>query len=62
MSTINKSTNNKWNHSALLVGLQTGAATEENSMEFSQKLKMEVAYDSVISLLGIYPKNPKKPI
>ena len=43
MAIINKSTNNvlermwrKGNPSALLVGTQTGAATVENSMEFSQ--------------------------
>ena len=44
---INKSTNNKcWtgytekgNPSALLVGMRTGTATVENSMEFPQKTK-----------------------
>ena len=45
------------NPSALLVGLQTGAATVENSMEFPQKLKMELPFDPVIPLLGLYPKN-----
>ena len=29
----------KGNHSALFVGMQTGAATVENSMEFPQKTK-----------------------
>ena len=47
------------NPSALLVGIQTGAATVENSMEFPQKTKMELPFDLVIPLLGIYPKNPK---
>ena len=34
----------KGNPSALLVGMQTGAATVENSMEFPQKLKNETAF------------------
>ena len=46
---INKSTNNKcwWrqgNPSALLVGMQTGAATVEKSMEFPQKTKDGTAF------------------
>ena len=49
----------KWNPTALLVGMQTGAATVENSMEFPQKLKMDLPFDPVIPLLGIYPKNHK---
>ena len=52
----------KGNPSALLVGMQTGAATVENSMEFPQKLKMELPFDLAIPLLGLYPKNPKIPI
>ena len=32
----------KGNPYALLVGIQTGAAAVENSMEFPQKLKMEL--------------------
>ena len=38
------------NLGVLLVGLQTGAATVENSMECPQKLKMEWPFDLVISL------------
>ena len=34
----------KENPSALLVGLQTGAATVENSMEFPQKNKAGIAF------------------
>ena len=34
----------KWNPSALLVGMQTGAATVENSMEFAQKTKNGTAF------------------
>ena len=34
----------KGNPSALLVGMQTGAATVENSMEFPQKTKNETAF------------------
>ena len=40
---------------ALLVGMQTGAATLKNSMEVPQKLKIELPYDPAIALLGIYP-------
>ena len=42
----------------MLVGMQTGAATAEDS-RFLKKLKIELPYDPVISLLGIYPKNTK---
>ena len=49
----------KRNHHALLVRIQTGMATMENSMEVPQKLKIEVPYDPSISLLGIYPKDIK---
>ena len=52
----------KGNPSAPLVGMQTGAATVENSMEFPQKLKMELPFDPAIPLLGLYPKNPETPI
>ena len=48
--------------SALLVGMQTGAATVENSMEFPQKTKMELPFDPAIPLLGLCPKNPETPI
>ena len=40
---------------ALLIGMQTGAATLENS----KKLKIELPYDPAIALLGIYPKVKK---
>ena len=46
------------NSFALLVGIQTGAATLENSMEVPQKLKIELLYDPAIALLGIYPRDP----
>ena len=39
---------------ALLVGMQAGATTLENSMEF---LKTELPYDPAIALLGIYPRD-----
>ena len=54
----------KGNPSALLVGMQIGAATAESSKEIPQKnyngiaLKKELPYDPVIPLLGIYPKKP----
>ena len=52
MAIINKLTNEqvlvrmwkKGNPSALLVGMQTGAATVENSMEFPQKTKNETGF------------------
>ena len=43
---------------ALLVGMQIGAATLENSMEVLKKLKIELAYDPAITLLGIYQRDP----
>ena len=52
----------KGNPSALLVGLQTGATTLENTMEFPQKTKNGLPFDPAISLLGLYPKNPETPI
>ena len=49
----------KGNIFALLVGMQTGAATVESSMEIYLKiLKMDLPLDPVIPLLGIYPKEP----
>ena len=52
MAIINKLTNEqvlvrmwkKGNPRALLVGMQTGAATVENSMEFPQKTKNETGF------------------
>ena len=38
---------------------KNSAATVENSMEAFQKTKAELPYDPEISLLVIYPKNPK---
>ena len=49
----------KGNPLALLVGLQTGAATLENSKEFPQEVKNRTALPSSIVLLGIYPQNTK---
>ena len=44
---------------ALLVGMQTGAATLENSVEVPQKVKIELPYDLAIAQLGVYPKITK---
>ena len=52
----------KGNTITLLVEMQTGAATVENSMEFPQKIKNGTAFGPVIQLLGLYPKNPETPI
>ena len=50
------------NPSALLVGMQTGAATVNNSIELPQILKMELLYDQAIPLVEIFPKNTEIPI
>ena len=42
---------------ALLVGMQTGAASLVNSVEVPQKIKNRLPYDPAIALLGIYPKD-----
>ena len=47
---------------ALLLGMQTGAATVEKSMGSPQKLKVELPFDPAIPLLVLYPKNPETPI
>ena len=52
----------KGNPSALLVGMQTGATTMGNSMEFPQKAKNEMAWGPRNPLLGLYPKIPTSPI
>ena len=51
----------KGNPLTLLVGMQTGVATVESSMNFLRKLKMELPFDPVL-LLGLCPKNPETPI
>ena len=43
--------------STLLVGIQVGAASLENSVEILKKLKIELPYDPAIALRGIYPKD-----
>ena len=52
----------KKNTLALLVGMQTGAAMQplwKRVCEFLKKLKIEIPYDPVITVGGIYPKNTK---
>ena len=49
----------KGNPFALLVGMQTGAATLENIWRFLKKLKIELPYDPAIALLSSYPKDTK---
>ena len=51
----------KGNASALLVGMQTGAATVENSMEFPKKTKNQTAFRPSDSTAG-NPKHPKTSI
>ena len=52
----------KRNPSTLLVGMQTGADTLENSMEFPQKTKDGIVFLCSNPLLGQCPKNPELPI
>ena len=47
----------KGNPLTLLVGMQAGTATLENSMEVPQDARTELPYDPAIALLGIYPKD-----
>ena len=49
----------KSNPHALSVGMQSGSVTVENSMEVPKKLKLELPYDPLIPLLGVYSKNVK---
>ena len=49
----------KGNSFALLVGMQTSAATVESSMEFPQKIKNGSTFDPGIPLPGIYLKESK---
>ena len=49
----------KGNPFALLVGMQTGVATVESSMEISQKIKNGFAFDPTIPLVEIHPKKSK---
>ena len=52
----------KGNPSILLVGMKTGVATMETVWNFLKKIKMDLPFDPVIPLLGLYPKNPETPI
>ena len=47
----------KGDHFALLVGMQTGAATVV--WRYLKTLKMDLPFDPVIPILGLYPKEPK---
>ena len=49
----------KGNPCALLVGMQTLQPLWKAVHKSLKKLKMELPYEPVISLLGIYPKKPK---
>ena len=51
----------KGNSSTMLVGMQTGAVTVENSTQFPQKTKA-LPFDQAFPLLGLCPKNPETPI
>ena len=54
----------KGNPSALLVGIQTGTASMENSMKFPPKNDppLELPFDPAIPVVGLYPQNPESPI
>ena len=45
----------KGHPSAVFVGMQTGATTLENNMEFPQKIKNEIAFWPGDSTAGIIP-------
>ena len=47
----------KGNPPTLLVGMQAGATTLENSMQVPQNVENRTTYDRAIALLGIYPKD-----
>ena len=47
------------NSLALLVGMQTGAATLKTVWRFLKKLKIDLPYDPAIALLGIYPRDTR---
>ena len=49
----------KGNPSALWVGMQTGAATVESSVEYFKKLKMDLPFDAATPLLGIHLRKAK---
>ena len=49
----------KGNPRSLLMGMQTGADTMENSMKVPQKIKMVLLHNPTIPLLDIYPKKSK---
>ena len=49
----------QYNSCALLMGMQTGASTELNSMEGLQKLKIKLPYDPAILILVIYLQKMK---
>ena len=49
----------KGNSSSLLAQVWISAATMENSMAVTQKLKLELSNDPAILLLGIYPREMK---
>ena len=51
----------KENPSALLVGMQTGAATVETVWNFLRKLKRELPFHPAITLLVLYLKHPDTP-
>ena len=52
----------KENPSALWVGLQMMQPLWKTVWNFLKKLKMELRFDPVIPLPGIYPNNTKSPI
>ena len=43
----------------LLVGMQTGTTTMENSVDFLKKLQIELPYDPAIPLLGIHTEETR---
>ena len=44
----------------ILVGMETGTSTVENSMEVPQKIKIELSYYPTIPLLGIQKERKRE--
>ena len=47
------------NAHSLLIGMQSGKATLEDSWQFLSKLNIFLPYDRVFTFVGIYPKELK---
>ena len=65
MAIINKSTNNKCWRACGEKGTRVHCWWEQlwkTVWDYLEKLKMELPFDPVVPLLGLYPKNPETPV